>query len=548
MKQKLITALLLASLAALSSGSLSAQETASPVEPWGSPPFVRAPFEPHRILALLYAGERDSALTLVEAFENTITDDPFVLLIKAKVLRERLNDEDNDKERIRRGTAPIHELIDRAIDLCDEVLDRSDPDPRFYFYRGYGWMGKAQLHVLTRGYWSAGRAASRGKNDLERYLEAYPKDPDAQGMLGAYLYFADALPGLIKIVAKLLFIPSGDRDKGFELLRYGASHPGLFTNDYRMIFAAIEMVFEGKFEKGSAAFVELSREYPYYTRLIEPISVVSPLCPLKVREFDRIQETAITNHLSLDNQSTDWSLVKRMQLHRTFTNMYFGSPSDAIDEFTRLIDDPPSHPDWFLPVARLNRGYFHQKTGEKDKARADFELVRSSDDMKHYHDAAKTLIESLDGSVKTIHLDELEFIGLIYDGRIEGARESIQYYAKKYDDDALYNFYAGEIEVFEQDFAEAANSYQRALDCDETGGDQIYQTFAALRLAELYGQEGIFDKARDYLDRAKEYCHANYLLDFMIRSRKRYYHLLDTGKIDDRPTMLVRQRTDLGSD
>jgi len=94
--------------------------------------------------------------------------------------------------------------------------------------------------------------------------------------------------------------------------------------------------------------------------------------------------------------------------------------------------------------------------------------------------------------------------------------------------------------VFEQDFAAAKESFSRALDRNESGGDQIYQMFASLRLAEIAGQQGRFGDAKDYLERAKKYCHANYLLDFLVRSRKRYYELQDEDKIDTWPALLVR--------
>ncbi|UCH84400.1 MAG: tetratricopeptide repeat protein, partial [Candidatus Latescibacterota bacterium] len=508
MKYYTVTSLVLVLLAAIPSTAASF-DSPSPF------PFVTDSFDPRTVINLIYAGRSDSALTFMESCARDHPEDPFVLLIKAKVLREKLNDEDNNKEKIRTGAEPIHDVISRAIDLCDEALGQSQPDPRFHFYRGYGWLGKAQLYVLTRSYWSAGRAASRGKSDLERYLEAYPDDPDAQGMLGAYLYFADAIPGFIKIMAKLLFIPGGDRDKGFDMLEYGATNDGLFSEDYRMILAAIDMVFEGKFEEGSEQFISLSEQYPYYTRLVEPISVVVPFSPLTIHEFGRIEARAIADYLSVADPSRDWSIVQRLRLNRAFTEMYFGSPAGAMNAFTVLIETPPEHPDWFLPIAMLNLGYFHQKTGEKKKARVAFESVKSNSDMSYYHDVAETMMESLDEPVKIVHLDDLEFIRQIYQDRPDSADVGLQNYRNTYGEDALYFFYEGDNNVFRQNYLAARHNFERALECREFGGDQIYQMFAALRLAEISGMEGRFGQAREHLDQAKKYCYANYLINFM---------------------------------
>jgi tetratricopeptide (TPR) repeat protein len=503
------------------------------------PPFVTDSFDPTGILALIYAGRTDSALTIIESCEQQTPNDPFVLLIKAKVLRERLNDEDNDKDRIRSGAEPVHSAIDRAIELCDEAIDQPDANPRFYFYRGYGWLGKAQLLVLTKSYWSAGRAASRGKSDLERYLETYPDDPDAQGMLGAYLYFADAIPGFVKFMAKLLFIPGGDRDRGFEMLEYGASHRGVFMEDYQVILAAVDLVFEGKFADGTSAFISLSGQYPYYTRLVEPIGVIAPFSPLRNRELAEVEVRAIADYFAIANPSRDWSIVQRLRLNRTFSEMYFGSPLDAMEQFASLIETPPEHPDWFLPIALLNLGYFRHKTGEKEKAQAAYETVKSSPEMEYYHSVAEVMLKSLNEPVKTVHLDDLEFIGQIYDNHLGSAEAGLKRYKIAYGEDALYFFYAGDTEVFKQNFTAARNIFQQALECREYGGDQIYQMFAAIRLAEISGMAGQFDTARAYLDHATKYCYANYLINFMIRSRNRFYQLLDDGTIDTQPTLLV---------
>jgi tetratricopeptide (TPR) repeat protein len=498
----------------------------------------RSPFDPRVVFKLSYVSRPDSALTVLDRQRRIDPRDPFVLLLKAKVLRERLNDEDNDKSLIKQSTQPIHAILDTAIALCDDALDRETKDPKYYFYRGYGWLNKAQLHVLTRGYWSAGRAAGKGKGDLERYLERYPDDPDARGMLGAYLYFADAIPSFVKFVAKLLLIPGGDRDKGLEMLEYGATHDGLFSTDWRMVLAAIHLVFEGHFELGSAEFASLLAEYPLYTRLVEPLGVVAPLYPGRIREILNAEETAIGSHLALREEHIDWHLVKRMQLHRAFTESYFGNPVAAMRRYERLIDDPPDHPDWVLPISLLNHGYFNQRAGRADLARAAYQRVRSSKEMKFYHDTASELLASLDDPRTAVPVEHLDFITHIYSRRPRKAREGIRRFIERHGESALTDFYAGDLEVMGGDLAHARRLFESAVDRKESGGDQIYQMFAALRLAELSGQEGRIDDAIDNLDNAVDFCHANYLFNFLVRSRKRFYELLKDGKIDAAPALL----------
>jgi tetratricopeptide (TPR) repeat protein len=503
---------------------------------------VGDPFDPHRIMDLIYAGRPDSALAEIERCRRADPGDPLVLLMRARAMRERLNDEDDDKSLVKEGTKPMHAALDTAITLCEEALEQGDKDPEGYFYRGYAWLNKAQLHVLTRSHWTAGREAARGKKDIERYLERVPDDPDAHGTFGAYLYFADVLPGFFKFLAKLLFIPSGDRERGLAFLHYAAAHDGLFTRDWQMVLAGIEFIFEGNFEEGTEAFIDLCDRYPYYTRFVEPLGVVAPIHPLRMREFGSLEKKAITAHLTLGTDNADWDLIKRLNVHQAFINAYFGNAEDAVVQFAELIEDPPRHPDWVLPIALLNRGFLHQKTGRFDEAREAFETVLSSKGMKYYHGTAKTMLRGLDASPKTVNLNDLSAIGRLYDGEIENAAAALARFKEAYGEDALTDFYSGDLAVFEQDFEAASEAFRRALEREESGGGQIYQMFSSLRLAEIEGQRLRYDDARDLLKHAKTYCHANFLLDFLIRSRKHFYEFLDDGKIDSQPALLVRHQ------
>jgi hypothetical protein len=501
---------------------------------------ARENFDPKRVMDLMYVSRPDSALALLDAERRVDPGDPFVLLLRAKVMRERLNDEDNNKESIRRSTQSIHAVLDSAIALSEEAIERDDEDYRQYYYRGYGWLSKAQLHVLTRNYWSAGRTAGRGKDDLERYLRKYPNDADAQGLLGAYLYFADAIPGFVKFLAKLLLIPSGDREKGLAMMEFAATHEGLFSTDWRFVLAAIELVFEGNFEKGTDELLRLLDEFPYYTRLAEPIAVVGPLYPARTSEMRAVTDAAVARHLTLQPDDIDWSLVKRLRLVNAFSDSYFGRPQEAIEEYSALIEAPPSHPDWVVPIALLNQGYFFQKTGDVVGARKNYEAVNTSARSAYYHRVAQAMHDAA-ASGETIDIADLEFVAAIYDGTREDAAKGLADYREKYGDDASSDFYAGDLAALEGNFESARRAYESALSRTEFGGDQIYQMYASARLAELFGAEGRHGKARECLKRAREYYYANYLLRFLLESRERFYELMDRGDMDGTPALFTHR-------
>ena len=540
MQTKLVTAVIIG-IAALALGSAGlgsgrAHDTSDEHS------YVAAPevIDPYLITGLIYSGRADSALAILNSGEYAGSPDPMVYLLRARSLRDQLADEDDNKKLVVMDAAAMASQLDTAITLCDEALEHDATDPAYLYYRGRARLGMAQVNVLTRSYWSAGRNAGKAKSDLEEYLKHFPGSGDAHGDLGAFLYFADTLPGVIKFVSRLLFFPTGDRDRGLEMLNFAASTPCVFRVDYQIAVAAIDLLFEGDLERGVTAMRALVEERPQYTRLVEPFGVLAPLDPLQIRECQQLEDFVLATRLGMLGAWVDWSLVKRIRLHRAYADMYFRSPSEALDQFTEFIDDPEERPDWALPLALINRGQLYAKSGRTEEALAAFERVLATDTMSHFHDLAGKMTKSLEEPWKTIDLRDLDFIAAIYDGDLETAGAGLKEYGRRYGRDVIFYFYLGEIEVFAQDFAAAQRAYETCLRVEVEGGDQSYQMFAALRLAETSGLRGRYGEAKKYVEKADGYIHVGYLFDFMINSRKRYYELLENGTLDTKPTILIR--------
>ena len=497
-----------------------------------------------KIMGLIGAGRVDSVFMILDSEQYAHSADPLVLLLRARAMRDTLSDEDSNKGLVKRDAQPIHDVLDEVIFVCNAAFEHRTTDPRFYYYRGRAQLYKAQLYVLHRSYWSGGRAAGRAKKDLRKYLELVPDDPDANGDLGVVLYFADALPGLVKFISKLLFFPSGDREKGLEMIQYAAASDGTFTMDYKIALAAIYVVFEGRLEDMETVLIDVIDRYPDYTRLAETIGVFAPLNPLDLRDLQRVEDRAMRRHISRRGSNADWSVIKRMQYNRTYADMYFRSPARSVYGLTTLVDNPPARPDWVLPLCLLNRSVLYAMMGKTDEASAGFTLVKNSEQMKFFHDVSEDLLDDLDKPSPTLPIEELDWIGLIYDGRLLQAEEALAAYRYQYGEDIIYYFYLGELSVFKQEFEAAAIAYEEALKLELPRRDQSYQMFAALRLAEIHGHELRYDTAVDYIDRARKFTHPGYLFDYSLRARTRYYKLLKSDKITQLPSLLFYREPD----
>lgn len=539
MKRQLLTV----GLAALAAMALLLAQSDVGIADGDPAPQLVAPsgIDAHMITRIIYAGRADSALAILNSPPYAKSTDPMVFLLRSRAMREQLADEDDNKSQIEEDAKAILAVLDDAVELCDRALENETADPIYLYYRGRAKLGKAQLYTLTRSYWGAGRNGAAAKGDLEEFLAVVPDAPDAQGDLGAFLYFADTLPGFVKFLGKLLFIPSGDRELGLEMLEYAATHNAVFEVDYQIALAAIDLLFEGLFGRGAAAMEELIARHPGYTRLVEPFGVMAPLVPLQIRDYQDLEDEVIATHLAMKDGSEDWSLIRRIQVHRTYTDMYFKSPAGALPSFTAFVDNPVERPDWLLPLVLINRGQLYAKSGLTDRAREDFNTVLANKSMEHFHDLANDMIGSLDKGWKVIDLAYLDFVGAIYDRDLETAKTGLDAYGREYGRDVIYFFYLGEIAVFAQDFAGAQRAFETCLKIDVVGGDQSYQMYACLRLAELVGQKGQYKSAEDYVKKSTDYVHVGYLLDFLISSRQQYFKLLQEGTIDVRPTLLIEQ-------
>ena len=283
---------------------------------------------PENILNLLYQGRAGSALELADSLVNTNPGDPLACLIKARILRAMMSKVDDNKSLIRKDAEPIHDILDRALDLCESGAGLEN-DPKQLLYRGWAWMFKAQLHALGASYWSAGRAAARGNKYLKRYLKQHPDDPDTQGILGMFLYFADTLPTTIKIAKTLLLIPGGDRQKGLAYMQYAAGHKSLLQTDHRMAQTYIFLIVEGRFEEGIRKYTDLLDQYPDYLRLIELQGILSTFNPVHYRYLRDLEASTVAAHSRRRPGDIDEDTLLHLRYHRAYADKFFNPASSA---------------------------------------------------------------------------------------------------------------------------------------------------------------------------------------------------------------------------
>ena len=154
-------------------------------------------------------------------------------------------------------------LADRALGLADARLARDPADARALLARGAAHGVKSRLHLFRWEKGPASREAVRMREALVAARAAGAEALDLDFGLGLYDYYADTLPRFFKLVAFVLRIPGGDRERGLERVARVARGGSLFHDDEaRVQMYDIHSYFEHEPDRALHWIREMWRLHP----------------------------------------------------------------------------------------------------------------------------------------------------------------------------------------------------------------------------------------------------------------------------------------------
>ncbi len=106
------------------------------------------------------------------------------------------------------------------------------------------------------------------------------------------------------------------------------------------------------------------------------------------------------------------------------------------------------------------------------------------------------------------------------------------------DNSIIALFYVGECDLLAGRFDEALESYDKTINIEAPRWDHTYQMIASTRIAEIFASRGHYEKAAEYQARAMDFYHREYLVDWVIEGRQRYFARLADGEETVVPTLL----------
>jgi hypothetical protein len=223
-----------------------------------SPP-AAGDLEARAALSLVYDGDFHGAETRLAVLARGRPGDPVLPYLQALALEWRL--EQDPASRALDGA--VLELAERALGLAAARLARDPADRRALLARGAAHGVRSRLHLFRRDKGPASREAVRMREALVTARAAGEDALDLDFGLGLYDYYADTLPRAFKVVAFVLRIPGGDRERGLDALARVARGGSLFHDDEaRVQMYDIHSYFERKPDRALHWIREMWRLHP----------------------------------------------------------------------------------------------------------------------------------------------------------------------------------------------------------------------------------------------------------------------------------------------
>ena len=204
-----------------------------------------SPVDPRPGLEALRSGRFPEAWSRFDRLARETPSAPEGPFFQAFHLWWQILDEPRGQEAIR---ARMEERLEEAVRLARllEAGDSASEEERALVYAGVSQLLLAQSRASRGAHMSAASAARQGHKALRLALEQRPDCAEALFGMGAYDYYADNVPVLVKGLRLFLFIPGGNEQRGIARLEAAAGGSGLFATESLMLLAHI---YSGGFEE-----------------------------------------------------------------------------------------------------------------------------------------------------------------------------------------------------------------------------------------------------------------------------------------------------------
>lgn len=157
--------------------------------------------------------------------------------------------------------ATVQRQLDAALKVSDDFRDHFPDQPEGYFNLALANSIKGMYHVLNRSYVKGYFAVRSAKKNLGKVLEKDSTCYDAYLGLGLFHYYADLLPGVLKLIAGILGF-GGDRQLGLAEIRRSARQGHYFAVEGKFLYYSIRYFLEGAIDEAVPRLQALADRFP----------------------------------------------------------------------------------------------------------------------------------------------------------------------------------------------------------------------------------------------------------------------------------------------
>jgi tetratricopeptide (TPR) repeat protein len=332
-------------------------------------------------LDAIYAVQLDEAKKQFGLALEKYPDHPFphfgIAMAKWAQL-EYLEDESDPKLEAEYG-----ELTDKAVDVGQAWIKKHPGDANAYLAVGGIYGLRARLAVMQHRWWRAYVDGKKGISNTRKAVKIDPELYDAYLGLGMYEYYTGTLPGVVKLLAKLIM--SGDANKGLEYLNL-CREKGYF-NALGAKLLLIEIYTQpGSKYANTAMAVKWSRElraaYPGHPQMhfVEIVSLFED----KKYEESRSESLAYLKAINDGVPAYRRRYLPRVLTAIATTYLVEKKYDEAADYFAKaaatIKEDPAAHPARWAVWAIVRQANVYDLKGARDKALALYKEAKSYKD------------------------------------------------------------------------------------------------------------------------------------------------------------------------
>lgn len=478
-----------------------------------------------------FDGRLDLGLEAVDLAEEAAPRDPRVGLTRYRLLRENYPTGVYERSRARQQAPELMAALEHTIAVCDSMLELDEDNAAAYLYRGWAYINKAQTNLIARHMRATAGDCRRGKGDLDKFYEYHPEgDPDAATVLGAYLFYADTLPGFFKFISWIIRVPGGDRERGLALLREGAAGDGYTSSDAELVLAVSYYLFDGNLEDAAKMLESAVQRYPRHPWVVEYASSMSYIYP------ERTDASIAAESVVLDgwgDTTRGWldAVQYRLRWTRARLNRQLGRYDVALAQMESIVDESPPWPHWITARTHMEAIELAVSTGRTEIADR---LCRKVPDDGRYAPYKQSIELDCGGrselATTAAPRDYAEIRGKLYAGRVAEAARLLDEAVASNGDALEGRFLRAEIARYQGHLAEAIDAYEEvertAEDADFHDGARALSVHALQRMGEIYLQLGYHEDAERCYQRARELESPDTMLSNLISGRLRYIERL----------------------